>query len=131
MGQFTIVVHGTGAHHNWASTDEGPNKAGFLLGRRNDYDADLLFSEFVELLKSKGHTITGATFTVGGMEGADNIIPRDFINPRLAPIDEPNFDDRLKALPYERAAKLRRDARDCDNGPLIQRLDSLGIAVDA
>jgi hypothetical protein len=83
MGQFTIVIHGPGAHHNVATTDEGAGKAGLILGRANDYDADLLFTEFVDLLKSKGHTITGATFTVGGMYGQDGIIPRDYANPHL------------------------------------------------
>lgn len=71
MGQFTIVIHGTGAHHNWETDDKG-----YIKGRRNDYDADLLFAEFVDKLKARGHTITGATFTVGGMEGADNVVRR-------------------------------------------------------
>lgn len=69
MGQFTMVIHGTGAHHNWATDEKG-----YIKGRRNDHDADLLFAEFVDHLKAKGHTITGATFTVGGMEGAENVI---------------------------------------------------------
>lgn len=69
MGQFTMVIHGTGAHHNWEADEKG-----YIKGRRNNYDADLLFAEFVDELKAKGHAITGATFTVGGMEGAENVI---------------------------------------------------------
>ena len=52
MGQWTIVIHGTGAHHNWATTPD-PNKPAapgheFITGRKNDYDADLMFAEFVD-----------------------------------------------------------------------------------
>ena len=85
MGQFTIVIHGTGAHHNWETAElEGPTgKGDYIVGRKNDFDADLLFAEFVEHLKAKGHTITGATFTVGGMYGSEAIIPRDYVNPHI------------------------------------------------
>lgn len=89
MGQWTIVIHGTGAHHNWATVDDPtkPAKTGhqFITGRKNDYDADLMFAEFVDQLKAKGHTITGSTFTHGGMEGADNVVRRDYVNPHLPP----------------------------------------------
>ena len=87
MGQYTIVIHGTGAHHNWAKVDDPTKEPGsgsqYISGRSNDYDADLLFAEFVDLLRAKGHNVTGATFTVGGMEGADNVIRRDYVNPHL------------------------------------------------
>lgn len=77
MGQFTMVIHGTGAHHNW-----NVNERGYIEGRKNDYDADLLFAEFVDLLKSKGHNITGATLTYGCMQGAESVVrqemPRGF-----------------------------------------------------
>lgn len=82
MGQFTIVIHGVGAHHNWATEkrDGDMGSGEYIVGRKNDYDADLMFAEFVDALKAKGHTITGATLTVGGMEGAENIVrPKDFV----------------------------------------------------
>ena len=83
MGQWTIVIHGTGAHHNWVTADGPDGRSGYIAGRKNDYDADLLFAEFVDLLKAKGQTITGATFTVGGMEGVETVIRRDYVNPHL------------------------------------------------
>ncbi len=93
MGQWTIVIHGTGAHHNWATTPdpERPETGGhFIIGRKNDYDADLMFAEFVDQLRACGHNITGSTFTHGGMEGPDSVIRRDFRNPHLP--------DRLKGV---------------------------------
>lgn len=48
MGQWTIVIHGTGAHHN-----------------RAEYDADWIAREAVEKLRKAGHSISGATFTAG------------------------------------------------------------------
>jgi hypothetical protein len=52
MGNWTIVVHGTGCHHN------------------KDYptDANLMFMDFVGALKQAGHTLQGAAFTYGGRE---------------------------------------------------------------
>ncbi len=92
MGNYTIVIHGTGAHHNWAKVqDPRDNRPGreLISGRTNDYDADLMFAEFVDALKAKGHNITGATFTHGGMEGADNVIRADYQNPHLPPREKP------------------------------------------
>jgi hypothetical protein len=84
MGQWTMVIHGTGAHHN-LSTTEGPDgRTNYIKGRTNDYDADLLFADFVDGLKAKGHNVTGATLTYGGMQGADSVIRRDYVNPHLA-----------------------------------------------
>lgn len=92
MGNYTIVIHGTGAHHNWAKVqdprDDRPGRE-LISGRSNDYDADLMFAEFVDALKTKGHNITGATFTHGGMEGADSVIRADYQNPHLPPREKP------------------------------------------
>jgi hypothetical protein len=89
MGQWTIVIHGTGAHHNWATVDDPSKPAGqgysLITGRKNAYDADLMFAEFVDALKAGGHTLTGSTFTHGGMEGPDNVVRADYQNPRLPP----------------------------------------------
>lgn len=98
MGQWTIVIHGTGAHHNWATTDGPDGRTGYITGRKNDYDADLMFAEFVDQLKERGHTITGSTFTHGGMEGPDNVVRRDYVNPHLTKPERPapsvwNFND--------------------------------------
>jgi hypothetical protein len=56
MGDWTIVIHGTGTHHN--------NKA---------CDADQVARDMVEVLKARGHHVHGATFTHGGH---DHIIRR-------------------------------------------------------
>lgn len=94
MGNYTIVIHGTGAHHNWSLEPDPkhPERGNtYISGRANDYDADLLFAEFVDHLKAKGHNITGATFTHGGMEGADNVIRKDYQNPHLPKRPEAPF----------------------------------------
>lgn len=49
MGNWTIVIEGTGCHHNDA-----------------DYDADRMVSDFVDNLQCKGHVIDHASFTAGG-----------------------------------------------------------------
>lgn len=51
MGQWTIVINGTGAHHN-----------------RAEYDADWIAREAVEKLRKAGHSISGATFTYGARD---------------------------------------------------------------
>lgn len=48
MGNWNISINGTGAHHN-----------------EKDYDADVLFKQFVELLKEKGQNVESAFLTVG------------------------------------------------------------------
>ena len=58
MGNYTIVVQGTGAHHN-------TERSG---------DADKLAEDFVQELKAKGHHVHHASITHGGHEhlkGAD------------------------------------------------------------
>lgn len=52
MGQWTIVVEGTGAHHN----KDYPN------------DADKMFRKFVEDLKAAGHEVENASFTTSARE---------------------------------------------------------------
>ena len=78
MGNWCMVVQGTGPHHNYKKktvTDErGTYEA--IDGRANDYDADLLFKEFVEFVKSKNQNVTHATFTSGGTNTVDQITPR-------------------------------------------------------
>jgi hypothetical protein len=54
MGNWAIVIHGVGCHHN----------------KKLPSDANRMSAEFVEALKQAGHTITSATFTHGG---EDNI----------------------------------------------------------
>jgi acetylornithine deacetylase/succinyl-diaminopimelate desuccinylase-like protein len=59
MGQYAIVVHGVGSHHN-----NDPEFRG---------DANVLAKEFVELLQQHGHRITHASFaTDGGVN--DNLL---------------------------------------------------------
>lgn len=50
MGDWAIVIRGTGCHHN-----SDPK-----------IDADHEAAEFVRRLKAQGHTIKSATFTSGG-----------------------------------------------------------------
>ena len=59
MGTYTIVVQGTGAHHN---------------KENRTTDADKLAEDFVAELKAKGHHVHHASITHGGHEhlkGAD------------------------------------------------------------
>ena len=65
MGQFTIVVHGTGAHHN----------------EQNPGDADRLTDEFVSKLRDAGHSIEAATFTAGSRQHARPIPAVEKANP--------------------------------------------------
>ena len=71
MGNWAIVIHGTGVHHN-TRTEEVPqtdalpaHKVVSVL----ESDANVMAAEFVKLLKEKGHTVTAAHFTAGGTEG--------------------------------------------------------------
>ena len=52
MGDWTITVHGTGAHHN----QDYPN------------DADRMSEDFVRRLKEAGHTVHHASFTHGARQ---------------------------------------------------------------
>lgn len=78
MGMWNMTVVGSGAHHNFkkerrpwgdGSTQEclvPDGKGGYE--RTIDFDADMLFREFVEKLRAKGHCIEHASFTHGGRE---------------------------------------------------------------
>lgn len=57
MGDWAIVVHGTGAHHN----QEYPT------------DADRMTQRFVDDLIRAGHQVNLATFTAGGRTVLDTI----------------------------------------------------------
>jgi hypothetical protein len=48
MGDWTIVIHGLGAHHNG-----------------KDFDADKMAQDLVYELRRQGHTIKDAKFTYG------------------------------------------------------------------
>lgn len=52
MGMWTIVIHGTGCHHN----------------KDNTGDANRMADEFVKQLTAAGHYISGAEFTFGSRE---------------------------------------------------------------
>jgi hypothetical protein len=52
MGDWAIVVVGTGCHHNG----------------KPEIDANLAAEDFVRRLRSQGHTIVSATFTKGGRD---------------------------------------------------------------
>jgi len=52
MGSWIIEVEGHGCHHN----------------KREDIDADLAFKDFVERLKTQGHTLKRATFSLTGQQ---------------------------------------------------------------
>jgi hypothetical protein len=80
MGMWNMTVLGTGAHHNfkqekraWTEGDGSEQmclvpdgKGGYA--RTIDYDADLLFTQFVEKLRALGHQIEHASFTHGGRD---------------------------------------------------------------
>lgn len=71
MAQWNMTVIGTGAHHNYKHDAEGKavwNADTQDYERAIDYDADVLFKEFVAKLNSAGHLITHASFTHGGRE---------------------------------------------------------------
>jgi len=51
MGNWNISINGVGCHHNGQPED-----------------VDVMFHEFVNELRAKGHLVTDATFTYGGAE---------------------------------------------------------------
>lgn len=61
MGDWTIVIEGTGCHHNGSAAEEF-------------HDADLMTKEFIERLKGAGHQIRHASFNCGM---ADNSVNKD------------------------------------------------------
>lgn len=68
MGQWTIVIHGTGFHHNFKKADGKLVADGEGDYERSCADANDAAAKFVRELKAHGHNISGATFTAGGME---------------------------------------------------------------
>lgn len=68
MGQWTIVIHGTGCHHNFKKVEGKLVPDGDGDHERSCADADHAAAKFVRKLRAQGHNITGATFTSGGME---------------------------------------------------------------
>lgn len=52
MGNWTIVVQGTGIHHN----------------RLEERDANRMTADFVQRLKDAGHQVDHATFAHGGVD---------------------------------------------------------------
>ena len=52
MGNWAIVVHGVGQHHN----------------RLDERDANRMAAKFVADLKAAGHSVVSATFTHGGAD---------------------------------------------------------------
>ena len=54
MGNWTLLIEGTGCHHNG----------------KEEIDADLLAPKLVQQLRDQGQTIEHATFTAGGRQTA-------------------------------------------------------------
>ena len=54
MGNWTLLIEGTGCHHNG----------------KEEIDADLLAPKLVQQLRDQGQTIDHATFTAGGRQTA-------------------------------------------------------------
>lgn len=61
MGDYTLVIHGTGQHHNKRVSANAPVAK----------DADQLLEEFVKELKENGHVVELATITHGGRESIE------------------------------------------------------------
>ena len=68
MGNYTIVVQGTGTHHN--------NKA--------EGDANVIAEKFVQELKAKGHHVHHASITHGGKKKSKALLAAGE-GPRLFP----------------------------------------------
>lgn len=73
MGEWTLVIHGTGPHHNYRTIGknvlipdgEGDYERTTTDADGNISDADLLAREITKYLAEHGQKITGASFTVG------------------------------------------------------------------
>lgn len=65
MGDWVVVIRGTGAHHNG-----------------KDYDADKMTQDFVHELKRQGHLKVEGTFNFGGCHELDKPLPefQDFVD---------------------------------------------------
>lgn len=75
MGNFSIIIQGVGAHHNYKKDENGK----LIPDGKNEYertthDADYMAKEFVDALRFYGHNITHATITTGGEDNIDKII---------------------------------------------------------
>lgn len=69
MGNWTLVIQGTGTHHNFKELENNklvPDGEGDY--ERHCNDADYLAAKFVRELKTKGQTVATATFTSGGTD---------------------------------------------------------------
>ena len=89
MGDWAIVVEGTGAHHN----KEFPN------------DADRLAQRFVDDLIKAGHEVRLATFTAGGrtvLDTSDNL--------RAVRSKSSYFDDPINLEQLDVSIQQRRDS---------------------
>ena len=80
MGNWSITIEGTGPHNNYNFKEK--DGTAYIESRANGCDIDLLFKEFVELVK-KSHTITHATVTTGSSLKPDGVIGRYYKNPHL------------------------------------------------
>ena len=90
MGDWAIVVHGTGAHHN------------------KDYptDADRMAQKFVDDLVIAGHQVNLATFTAGGrtvLDTIDNLKAKHLSGP-----GSDSFKDRIQEDSAGRVIALQR-----------------------
>lgn len=86
MGNYAIVIHGTGSHHNYKIDDER-----HITGQ-GEGDADKMARDFVQALKDKGHNVESATITAGGRE--DVLEPMKYYvraepDPAICPADAP------------------------------------------
>lgn len=76
MGSVSMTVIGVGAHHNHAEKvndriphdERYPDKPNRTQSRIPDQDANKLFEEFVDKLRSVGFSVEHASFTHGGRE---------------------------------------------------------------
>ncbi len=59
MGDWTIVIHGTGPQNNDALNDDG--------------DADKMLQQFLLKLKQKGQKLSHASITCGGRQDYKNL----------------------------------------------------------
>lgn len=58
MGNWTLLIEGTGCHHNG----------------KPEIDADLIAPKLVQQLREQGHHIEHATFTSGGRQSAVPVV---------------------------------------------------------
>ena len=98
MGDWAIVVHGTGAHHN----QDYPN------------DADRLAQRFVDDLIRVGHQVHLATFTAGGrtvLDTIDNLSAQRATAARTSDAEAWNATDTAKRIEGLQAVGLSPSKR--------------------